>query len=205
MKKQTILVILIVALAAVACGGQSSQPTAQPVVKEVSVELPEAAPAEKLVAEPQQVEQPADPSAMMDYAAPEGLFTLNIPVSWSKQTDNKRIENSVVETVSSPDGNAFVQVLTNRVNNSMNQLLKSQVTLDYMRRLYGKDLRVATDVTLDDGREKLEWWSDSNETNGTTYFNRINKHLFFYTVGYKDSFEEDYSSMLKEVADSFSY
>ena len=197
--------ILFVALAAAACGGQTSQPAPQPVVKETSVELPEAASAEKLPAEPQQVEQPADPSAMMDYAAPEGLFTLNIPASWSKQTDNKRIENTVVETVTSPDGNAFVQVLANRVDNSMDKVMKSQVTLDYMKRLYGKDLRVATDVTLDDGREKLEWWSDSNETSGTTYFNIVNKYLYFYTVGYKDAFEDDYASMLKEVADSFSY
>jgi hypothetical protein len=205
MKKQTILAILIVALAAVACGGQTSQSTPQPVDKEGSVVLPVTAPVEKLAAEPRQVEQQADPSALIDYTAPEGLFTLNIPAAWSKQTDNKRIENTVVETITSPDGNAFVQVLTNRVNNSMNQLLKSQVTLDYMKRLYGKDMRVATDVTLDDGREKLEWWSDGNETNGTTYFNRVNKYLFFYTVGYKDSFEDDYSSLLKEVADSFSY
>lgn len=205
MKKQAILVILFVALATAACGGQTSQPAPQPAEQQTDVELPEAAPAEAAPAESQPVEQSTSASGMLAYEATKGLFKLSIPASWAMQTDNHSIENTVVETATSPDGNAFVQVLTNRVGYALDKVLKGQVTLDYMKRLYGKDLRVATDVTLADGREKLEWWSETNETSGTTYFNMGNKYLYYYTVGYKDAFKGDYASTLKEVADSFSY
>lgn len=205
MKKQAILVILFVALAAAACGGQTNQPALQPVAQETAAELPEVASVEEAPAEPQSVEQPADASGMMAYTAPEELFKLSIPASWPMTTDTDSIENTVVETATSPDGNAFVQVLANRVGYALDNVLKGQVTLDYMKRLYGKDLRVATDVAFTDGRERLEWWSEKNKTSGTTYFDMGEEHLYYFTVGYKDKFEDDYASVLKEVTDSFSY
>lgn len=205
MKRLAIFVILFVALAAAACGGQTSQPAPQPAEQEMAVELPEAAAAEAAPAEPQPVEQSTSASGMLDYKATKGLFTLSIPASWPMTTDTVSIKNTTVETATAPDGNAFVQVLTNRVGNALDKVLKGQVTLDYMKRLYGDDLRVATDVTLADGREKLEWWSEMNEISGTTYFNTGNKYLYYFTVASKDAFEGDYASTLKEVADSFSY
>ncbi len=204
MKRLTILVIMVVGLVAAACGAPVSTPSPQAVETESTVESPEAIPVEKQNAEPQPVEQAASQSGLMDYMAPRELFTLSVPASWAKQTDEKTIENALVETFTAPDGNAFVQILTNRIGNSMTKVLKGQVTLDYMKRLYGRDLRIASDITLYDGREKLEWWSDTNETSGTTCFNTGNKYLYFYTVGYKDGFEDDYASILQEVADSFS-
>ena len=204
MKKLTILVILIVGLVATACSTPVSTPTPQPVEAESTVESPEATPADKQPAEPQPVEQAASQSDLIDYMAPRKLFTLSVPASWTKKTDEKTIKNALVETFTAPDGNAFMQILTNPIGNSMTKVLKGQVTLDYMKRLYGRDLRVASDITLYDGREKLEWWSDTNETSGTTYFNTGDKYLYFYSVAYKDGFEDDYASLLKEVSDSFS-
>ncbi len=205
MKKQAIMVILFVALAAAACSGQTNQQVPPTVAQETAVELPEAASAEEAPTESQTAEQPADASAMVAYTAPEELFNLKIPASWALQSDAQSFEKSVLETASSPDGNAFVQVLANRVGYALDKVLKGQVTLDYMKRLYGEDLRVATDVTLEDGREKLEWWSKQNKTSGTTYFNMGEDHLYFFTIGYKDKFEDEYASVLKDVADSFSY
>jgi len=208
MKKKALFVIMIAALAAAACGGQTAQPEPQPAVQEPVVAAPvEAAPVEAAPAEQPAAPQPQPESSggLMSYTAPEGVFKLDVPASWGMDRDTITIEKTVFETFTSPDGHAFVQVLVNDVGQGLNHVLKGEVTVDYMRRLYGSDLRIATDVTLKDGREKLEWWSDQNKTSGTTYFNQVPGFLFFYTVGYEDAYENEYESVLEDVANSFSY
>lgn len=203
MKKIAMTIVLLGLMVLLgACGGNASQPAAEPAAPAAIVEEPVQLPAE------QAQEEVAAPSSSagggtMEHWAPANLFSLQIPSGWSMQEDTEVIENTTVQTFTSPDGNAFIQVLANKVNTSLDHVLKGQVTLDYMKRLYGTDLRVATDVLLTDGREKLEWWSDENKTSGTTYFDMGNNYLYFYTVAYKDQYEKDHLPALTEVADSF--
>jgi len=210
MNTKTLMSVLLAAVLISACGGQTAAPPApeavvveeQPVVEEaVPVEQP--VPAEP-VAEAPQPDAPADASGMMPYTAPEGLFTLEVPSGWSSAKDTEVIDNTVVETHTAPDGHAFVQVVVNEVGPDMNHVVKGQVTLDFMKRLYGSDLRVATDVTLPDGRERLEWWSDDNKTSGTTFFDTAENFLFFYTTSYEDSYKKDHETILKDVNNSYS-
>jgi hypothetical protein len=201
MNKKILMSVLLTAMLISACGGQTDTPQVQePVVVEEQPVVEEAAPA----AEAPQPEAPAAASGMMPYTAPEGLFTLDIPNGWSYAKDTEVIDNTVVETHTAPDGHAFVQVVVNEVGTNMNHVVKGQVTLDFMKRLYGSDLRVATDVTLADGREKLVWWSDDNKTSGTTFFDTANSFLFFYTTSYEDAYEKDHETILEDVNNSYS-
>ena len=200
--------ILLAVVLISACGGQTDTPQVQePIVVEEQPAVEEAAPAEQTeLSEPAEA-QPADPvtaSGVMPYTAPEGLFALEVPSGWSFSKDTKVIDNTVVETHTAPDGHAFVQVVVNEVGSEMNHVLKGQVTLDFMKRLYGSDLRVASDVTLPDGREKLEWWSDDNKTSGTTFFDTEDSYLFFYTTYYEDAYKKDYVTILEDVNNSYS-
>ncbi|MDO9546297.1 MAG: hypothetical protein Q7J07_06060 [Pelolinea sp.] len=207
MKTKMILSMLFAALLISACGGQTpAAPAPEPVVVEAQPAVEEPAPVveQPAPAEPvQQEQQPVTESGMMAYTAPEGLFDLEIPNGWSYTKDTDMIENTVVETYTAPDGHAFVQVLVNDSGVEVSNVLKGQITLDYMKRLYGADLRVATDVTLDDDREKLEWWSDDNGISGTTIFHRVGNFLFFYTTAFEDAYEKDYMSMLEDVNNSY--
>jgi len=209
MNTKTIMSILLAAVLISACGGQTAPPPEQEsVMVEEQPVVEETASDEQLAPEAPAVEapQPAAPvvaSGMVPYTAPEGLFALEIPNGWSIVKDNDVIDNTVVETYFAPDGHAFVQVVVNEVGSEMNHVVKGQVTLDYMKRLYGSDLRVASDVTLADGREKLEWWSDDNKTSGTTFFNTKGGYLFFYTTYYNDAYKKDYATILEDVNTSF--
>lgn len=207
MKTKMIVSVLFTALLISACGGQTPAATApEPVVAEAQPALEEAAPAIEQPDPAQPVEQGQQPvaeSEMMSYTAPEGLFALEIPNGWSYAKDTDVIENTEVETYTAPDGHAFVQVVVNESGVNVSNVQKGQITLDFMKRLYGSDLRVATDVTLDDGREKLEWWSDDNSISGTTFFHRIGNYLFFYTTSYEDAYQKDYMSVLEDVNDSY--
>ncbi len=214
MKKSTVFVIILAALALTACGGSSKEAevVAEPVVVEPEpVVVEEAAPlveepvaAEPVAAEPVAAE-PVAASGSSSYTSPNGIFTMDVPAGWSMETDTKTIEDTVIDTFTAPDGNAYVQILVNDVSPDTTAVLKGQYTLDYMKRLCGEDLRVGTDVTLDDGREKLEWWSDINKTSGTAYFDTVDNKLFVANMYYKDAHEDTYKDMLEDVADSFAY
>jgi hypothetical protein len=200
MKMKMILSILFAALLISACGGKTPEaPALEPVVVEAQPAVDEPASDQSV----EQVQQPVTESGMMPYTAPEGLFDLDIPNGWSYEKDSDVIENTEVETYTAPDGHAFVQVVVNESGIHVSNVEKGQITLDFMKRLYGSDLRVATDVTLADGREKLEWWSDDNATSGTTFFHRIDNFLFFYTTASEDAYEKDYISVLEDVNDSY--
>ena len=214
MNTKTIMSVLLTAVLISACGGQTDAPPLQEsVMVEEQPVVEEATSAEQLAPEAPAVEapaveapQPAAPvttSGMMPYTAPEGLFALEIPSGWSLTKDNDVIDNTVVETYFAPGGHAFVQVVVNEVGSEVTNVLKGQITLDFMKRLYGSDLRVASDVTLADGREKLEWRSDDNKTSGTTFFDTKDGYLFFYTTYYEDAYKKDHASILEEVNGSF--
>ena len=202
MKKITVLMLIGVMLFLSACGEKNSQTVEQPAAQiEPAEEVAQLAP-EPVQQEAQVLPQASD-GEMMDHWAPQDLFRLSVPSGWSMQEDTQSIENTTVQTFTAPDGNAFVQVLANKVNTSLDHVLKGQVTLDYMKRLYGADMRVSSDVPLADGREKLEWWSDANKTSGTTFFDMGDNYLYFYTVASKDKYKDDYTPILEDVAESF--
>ena len=232
MKKSTIFMIILAALVLSACGGNSDEPAAVPESAVVEAE-PVVAEVEPVVVEPEQVtveevqeagpvveeqaavvEEPAvaEPVAeepigdsLTFYTSPEDIFTIEVPAGWAKETDNETIEDTVIETFTAPDGNASVQVLVNEVASDTTAVEKGQYTLDYMKRLLGEDLRIATDVQLEDGCERLEWWSDKKGTTGMSYFDIFKNHLFVFTVWYDDDYEDDYILTLNDVADSFTY
>ena len=210
MNMKTIMTVLLAAVLISACGGQTDAPPApelvveeaQPAVDEQAL-AEQPAPAEPAAEAPQPA-APADASGMMAYTSPERLFTLEVPNGWSYVEDTEVIENVIVETYTAPDGHAFVQMVVNEVSPGMNHVIKGEVTMDYMRRLYGDDLRVSEDVTLKDGRERLKWSNDYKRTSGTTFFDTARDQLFFYTTSYEDTYEKDYKSILEDVNDSYS-
>jgi len=208
MKQKFLFVIVAAALLLVSCGGKS-QPTAQAVEQApvVAQELPteevlhEAAPAEEA---PAMEEAPASSNGTITFTASQDLFTMEVPDNWTAERDTATIKDTQVDTYTAPDGHAFVQSLVNSTEEDISAVLKAQYTRDYMKRLYGSDLHFASDVSLADGREKLEWWSDLNKTSGTTYFKTNDGYLYFMTIGYDDAYETDYQEVLQQVVDSYS-
>ena len=210
MNTKTIITVLLAAVLISACGGQTdAPPVPETIVEEAQPAVDEAVPAEQTApAEPAaDAPQPAAPAAesgMMSITSPEKFFTLEVPNGWSYVEDTEVIENVVVETYTAPDGHAFVQVVVNEVSPGMNHVIKGEVTMDYMRRLYGDDLLVSEDVTLKDGRERLKWFNDYKKTSGTTFFDTSRDQIFFYTTSYDDAYEKEYKEILEDVGDSYS-
>ena len=212
MYKKILISVLLGAVLISACGGQSEAPPAsEPVVEDVQTVVEQAAPVEDAapaepVTEAPQAEAPAPAvdAGMMAYTSPEELFNLEVPNGWSFSEDTEVIENAIVQTYTAPDGNAMVQVLINEEAPNMNHVVKREVTMDYVRRLYGENLRVSTDVVLPDGRERLVWANENKETVGTTFTDTTEFQMFFYTTMVDEDFKKDYDDILEDVNNSYS-
>jgi glucose/arabinose dehydrogenase len=215
MKPKMIIAMIAAALLLAACSGQS-QPAAKAVEPKQAQDIPtvaqeaptqavveEVVPTEEVPTAKPVEEETASSGETVAFKAPQDLFSVEVPDNWTKATDTSTIEDSEIDTFTAPDGNAFAQALVNATEVDISAVEKAQYTRDYMKRLYGDDLKFATDVSLKDGREKLEWWSDANMTSGTTYFATKDGYLYFLTVGSKDANEKDYQSALKNIADSY--
>ena len=209
MKNKAILVITLASMVLAACGGGTSKEEVQLLETTSDVAQPDATVAVQAEqpgdAQPPAVAQSASELVTSPYTAPENLFHLNVPDTWKFDRDTERIDNTVVESFVSPDMHAVVQVVVNECGENVDQLEKGHITLDFMKRLYASDLRIAYDTALLDGRERLDWWSYISEISGITFFDTHRNHLYLFTVYYDDAYEDLYLPTLNEVIDSFSY
>lgn len=204
MKKILLIIAVLGAVSLAACSGQKTAAAPQAAaVEEAAAPEEGAEAAAETEVQPVVAEEPMEQSGTTVFEAMEGLFHLEIPAGWSQEQDSELIENAVIDTFTAPDGKAFVQVLVNETNVDIDAVQKGQYTLDFMRRLYGSDLRVAKDVALADGREMLEWWSDLNEISGRTYFDTEEGYLFFTSTYAHEDYEKTYRPVLEQVDKSF--
>ncbi len=213
MKTKTLFAIILAALMITACGGQSQTSAVVPATEETAGE--DAAMDEAQAQEPVEAEQPAMEETSAEeaapeqpiaadtaYTSPEGLFDLEIPTGWVKDEDAGNAEGAEVESFSSPDGHAHVQVLVSTVGADMTAVQKGQYALDFMKRLCGSDLRVGTDAIMDSGLERLDWRSDANKTSGSSYFDDKNNFLYYVNTYYEDAYESQYKDTLRDVVNS---
>ena len=140
-----------------------------------------------------------------EYESREQIFTLEVPTAWSKFADAASIDRTFVEGFTSPDGRAGVQVAIFSKGSNISQETKGVKTLEIMRVLYGWDMRVSTDKSLEDGRERLEWYGDMKDVQGITYFDTSGTSLYIFSIIWEPATEYLYKPVLQEVIDSFAY
>jgi len=139
------------------------------------------------------------------YSAPDLVFTLEVPTTWTEYDDVGRIENTQIKGFSSPDRHAAVQIATYRQGSFVTQKAKAIKTLDTMRLMYGYDLRVAHDKALPDGRERLAWSAARRGISGISFFNSYGNNIYIFSVVWDDAFQGMYADRLNAIVESFGY
>ena len=139
------------------------------------------------------------------YTAPDVLFTLEVPTSWSRYADIASIENTRLEGFLSPDLHAAVQVAVYRQDSLISIETKAFKTLEIMRKLYGYDLRVSHDKALPDGRERLAWTAERRQVSGISYFDSFGSSMYIFSVVWDNAFEDMVMPTLDAVVNSFGH
>ncbi|MBM3137147.1 MAG: hypothetical protein FJZ98_03045 [Chloroflexi bacterium] len=144
-------------------------------------------------------------ASSFQYTAPDSLFTIDVPTSWTKFLDTASIQKSQVEQFFSPDRRASIQTLVYRHGALIKQEFKATKTLEILRALYGSGFRVSHDKALPDGRERLAWYVESKELSGVSFFDSWGGSLYIFTVLWDDEYQPLYQPVLDRVVESFGF
>ncbi len=139
------------------------------------------------------------------YTSPDSLFTIEIPTSWTKFVDITRVQGAQIEQFFSPDQHASIQTVVYRRGALIEQDFKASKTLEIMRTIYGTGFRVSHDKGLSDGRERLDWYVESKQITGISFFDSWGSSLYIFTVLWDNSYQDLYQPVLDRVIESFGH
>ena len=130
-----------------------------------------------------------------------GSFSMQVPGFWRYQ--NTATDHSVVDTFTSPDGNAVIQMIVYDDSEYISGSVAGAFVRNLIRNYYAKDIVVTSYKYLADGREELIWNSAGSNYEGITYFDARDTELIIYTVMSASDYRETYSELLNNALNSF--
>ena len=137
------------------------------------------------------------------HTAPQAFFEVEIPTAWGRYIDTNTIKNTIIEGFTSPDRRAAVQIAIYNRGSLIEQKIKAEKTLDIMRAQYGYDMRVSHDKGLQDGRERLAWFTDRKGITGVSYFDSYASSLYVFSIVWEEPTGFIYQPLLEEITESF--
>ena len=132
-----------------------------------------------------------------------GLFSILIPECWRLEQSGG--ENSLVETIASPDKKALVQAIVYDDGQRISKSVAGELVLTLLRENYTKKISVQADDLIADGRERLTWRSPIDNYRGITTFETRGSALLILTVMWYDDPNQLYQSLLEAIIDSYKY
>jgi len=129
------------------------------------------------------------------------LFSLAVPQYWNfKQTT---ANHSVVETFTSPDEHAVLQIVIYDDGEQISGSIGGAFVRNLLRNYYADDIVVTSDKLIADGREELIWKSPASEYQGKSYFDKRDTTLYIITVMIDNNYEEYYREIIDNILDTY--
>ena len=132
-----------------------------------------------------------------------GSYSMEVPQYWQYRTESS--ENSVVDTFTSPDENAVIQMAVYDDGEPISGSVAGAFVRNLLRNYYAKDIVVTAYKYLPDGKEELIWYSEGSNYEGITYFDARDTELIFYTIMMATDFKESHSELLSNALNSFQH
>lgn len=130
-----------------------------------------------------------------------GSISIDVPQYWNYRSTLG--ENSIVDTFTSPDERAIIQMAVYDDGEPITGSVAGAFVRNLLRNYYAKDIVVTSYRNLPDGREELTWRSSGSNYEGLTYFDTRDTELYVYTVMMDADYQELYNDLLSQVLNSF--
>lgn len=131
-----------------------------------------------------------------------GYFSILVPPFW--HNTEVKDEFSILNTFSSPDGQAIIQTLVFDDGNRMSNTIAAGFALKLLRDNYAKNIIIFKDEMMPDGRENLQWRTENDNYHGETAFATCGSALFMMTVMAEEDLDPIYQTLLEDVIASYS-
>jgi hypothetical protein len=142
-----------------------------------------------------------NPGTSLLTAFSNGSFSMVVPQYWHYRTESSA--NSVVDTFTSPDENAVIQMAVYNDGEPISGSVAGAFVRNLLRNYYAKDIVVTEYQYLPDGKEELIWYSEGSNYEGITYFDAQGTELIIYTIMMATDFKELHSELLANALNSF--
>ncbi|MFC1922356.1 hypothetical protein ACFLY4_03620 [Chloroflexota bacterium] len=129
------------------------------------------------------------------------LFSLAVPQYWNFNRTTG--SNSVVDTYTSPDQHAVVQIAIYDDGDEISGAAGGAFVRNLLRNYYANDIVVTSDLLLADGREELIWKSTTAEYQGRSYFDKRDTTLYIITVMTDNDYVEYYGDLIDFILSSY--
>ena len=140
------------------------------------------------------------------YKAPDETFSIEIPTSWVV-TNTSPNADTIIDTITSPDGIAVIQVISYNNGYTWNQKWAGDTALSLLNNYYTQgsgDIKIIADVPIDNGkRERLDWTAQKGGYSGSTYFETHKRQLILFSLTYGSAYSDLYKPLLDQIADSY--
>lgn len=137
---------------------------------------------------------------------PDNLFYLSYPEDWTYLPDDGSLgDNVAISGFVSPDKNGGMFVVRKLYPLKPNNNERASDGLALLKAAVSKDIRVAYDKVLKDGRERLDWWSDANKISGIAWLDTRGKYLVMLIVVWSDAAEATYKPFMEKIAATYTY
>ena len=139
------------------------------------------------------------------YQAPGGAFELYMPLGWELVRDEEAFPDGVVETISSPDGEANIDIIVLDATQRLIDADIGQISIGILKERISKDLRVLADDVLLDGRIRVDWQVDKTGEGGYTFFWLNGNDLIILTYRHTSDHKGLYQDLLFNIGDSLNF
>ncbi len=139
------------------------------------------------------------------YSAPGGGFEIYVPLGWGLTRDQGTYPDGVIEQISSPDGEANIDVIALDATQRLADTDIGQVSIAILKERIADDLRITSDNVLMDGRIRIDWVVDRTGEAGYTFFWVNGNILYILTYRYTDDHAGLYHNLLIDIGDSLNF
>jgi len=149
------------------------------------------------------VEQTLAPYAQrVEASCPNEACTFQAPLTWERRTFQGLY--TLITSFTSPDEQAYIHAAYYDDQKWMSRSLAGSLALFVMHNYIAADVRVSKDDVIDDGRERLDWYSTRGSFHGVTTFGTAGKTAFvFFTIMQADDHSDLYGAILESVNASY--
>ncbi len=135
------------------------------------------------------------------YTAPNNLFTMQVPMAWYYLYQQDK--DIVLEEFQSPDNKAYIESIVYDDGTTYSKTEAGKITLNILREVYAKDLKITDDQVQPDGSERLTWHSKAQGTTGTTFFETRGTSFLLLSMVATDDTYDMYLDLFNNILDSY--
>jgi hypothetical protein len=139
------------------------------------------------------------------HKAPGGGFQIFIPLGWSLTLDQETYPDGVIEVISSPDGEANIEITALDAARRLANTDIGQVSIAILKERISRNLKIVGEDVLLDGRIRIDWRVDNTGEAGSTFFWVNGKLMYILTYRYTNDHAGLYRSLLFNIGDSLNF